>query len=206
MGDCCNFAEPGVVSPVVRSPRQQDDAGETTPPGELVAFSEAVERHKDRLFGFALYFLGNRDQAEDVTQEVLLKLWRNWSKLEGADIAAWLTTVTRNASYDALRARRRSRARLQSVDESAHELPDPSPDPARRAAASQLGHRLQEALRQLAEPYRSILLLREMQQLPHQEIADTLGMPLATVKVYAHRGRKKLREMLSDELDHEAPH
>lgn len=186
---------------MVQSRRQGNDAGEPEVPGELEGFGAAVEHHKGRLFSFALYYLGDRHLAEDVTQEVLLKLWRNWQKLEGADVAAWLTTVTRNASYDALRARQRARARLQSVDDTVHEVPDPQPDPARRAAASQLGRRLQEALRALAEPYRSILLLREVQQLPHQEIADALGMPLSTVKVYAHRGRKKLREMLRDELD-----
>jgi RNA polymerase sigma-70 factor (ECF subfamily) len=194
---------------VVRSRRQGNDAGEPEVPGELEApgelerFGEAVERHKDRLFTFALYFLGDRSLAEDVTQEVLLKLWRNWRKLDGVDLAAWLTTVTRNASYDALRVRQRSRARLLPVDETAHALPDTSPDPARRAVSSQLGKRMREALAELAEPYRSIVVWREIQQMPHQEIADTLGMPLSTVKVYAHRARKKLREVLRDDLDPE---
>jgi RNA polymerase sigma factor (sigma-70 family) len=174
-------------------------------PGELEAFGEAVERHKNRLFTFALYFLGDSSLAEDVTQEVLLKLWRNWRKLDGVDLAAWLTTVTRNASYDALRVRQRARTRLQSLDETVHAVPDDRPDPARRAASSQLGRRLEEALRELAEPYRSILILREIQQLPHQEIATTLGMQLSTVKVYAHRGRKKLRELLGDDLDRKVP-
>lgn len=189
---------------MVRNRRQGNDAGEPGGSGELEAFGKAVECHKDRLFTFALYFLGDRSLAEDVTQEVLLKLWRNWRKLDGADLAAWLTTVTRNASYDALRVRQRSRARLLPVDETAHALPDTRPDPARRAESSQLGRRLQQALAQLAEPYRSILLLREVQQMPHQEIAEALGMQLSTVKVYAHRGRKKLREALRDDLDTEA--
>jgi RNA polymerase sigma-70 factor (ECF subfamily) len=82
-------------------------------------------------------------------------------------------------------------------------MPDPRPGPAHEAAGSELGERLRSALATLAEPYRSILILREIQQRPHQEIADTLDMPLVTVRVYAHRGRKMLREALSDVLGEE---
>jgi len=161
--------------------------------------AEAVALHKDRVFSFALYYLGDRDQAEDVTQEVLIKLWRHWNDLEVDDLAAWLTTVTRNASFDALRKRKRA-AVAPGGDEAFARMPDPRPDPAREASGSELGARLRSALGELAEPYRSILILREIQQRPHQEIAETLDMPLVTVRVYAHRGRKMLREALSDVL------
>lgn len=162
--------------------------------------ADAVALHKDRVFSFALYYLGDRDLAEDVTQEVLIKLWKHWKGLEVDDLAAWLTTVTRNASFDALR--RRKRAAVQPGGDGAFaRMPDPRPDPAREAAGSELGARLRTALAELAEPYRSILILREIQQRPHQEIADTLEMPLITVRVYAHRGRKMLREALRDVVE-----
>jgi RNA polymerase sigma-70 factor (ECF subfamily) len=156
-----------------------------------------VAQHKDRVFSFAFYYLGDRDQAEDVTQDVLIKLWRHWNDLEVDDLAAWLTTVTRNASFDALRKRKRA-AVAPGGDEVFAHIPDPRPGPAREAAGSELAQRLMAALHDLPEPYRSILLLREIQQRPHQEIADSLEMSLVTVRVYAHRGRKMLREALGD--------
>ena len=160
-------------------------------------FTEAVALHKDRVFSFALYYLGDHDQAEDVTQDVLIKLWRHWNDLEVDDLAAWLTTVTRNASFDALRKRKRA-AIVPGGEGAFARMPDPRPDPAREASGVQLGNHLETALRELAEPYRSILILREIQQRPHQEIADSLDIPLVTVRVYAHRGRKMLRKALGE--------
>jgi RNA polymerase sigma-70 factor, ECF subfamily len=170
-----------------------------SPGGDPDRFAEAVAQHKDRVYSFACYYLGDRDQAEDVTQDVLIKLWKHWDDLQVDDLAAWLTTVTRNASFDALRRRKRT-AVAPGGDEAFARMPDPRPGPAQEAAGSELGQRLLAALQDLPEPYRSILLLREIQQRPHQEIADSLEMPLVTVRVYAHRGRKLLREALSRDL------
>ncbi|HVS13779.1 MAG TPA: sigma-70 family RNA polymerase sigma factor [Thermoanaerobaculia bacterium] len=158
-----------------------------------------MAQHKDRVYSFAYYYLGDRDQAEDVTQDVLIKLWRHWDDLEVDDLAAWLTTVTRNASFDALRRRKRA-APAPGGDEAFARMPDPRPGPAQEAAGHEMAQRLHAALQELPEPYRSILVLREIQQRPHQEIADSLEMPLVTVRVYAHRGRKLLRESLSRAL------
>lgn len=164
-------------------------------------FRHAVESHKNHVFTFACYYLGSRDQAEDVTQEVLIRLWRHFQDLRGSDLRPWLTTVTRNACFDQLRRERRNRSRFV-VDERLEELEaaDGQPDPERQAAASGLLQRLKAAIAELPDPLRSILILREIQQRPYREIGEELDMPINTVKVYAHRGRKRLREKLQSEL------
>lgn len=159
-------------------------------------YRAVIAREKDRLFSFACFYLRERSDAEDVLQEVLIKLWRHWDSLEIEEMPAWLTTVTRNASLDALRRRARQRERTVSDDGLAERLADERSDPARQAVASEQSRRLIEAVRLLPEPYRTVVVLREIQQRPHAEIARALATPLNTIKVYAHRGRKKLREVL----------
>jgi RNA polymerase sigma-70 factor (ECF subfamily) len=159
-------------------------------------YRAVVAREKDRLFSFACYYLREASDAEDVVQEVLIKLWRHWETLEPGDMPAWLTTVTRNASLDALRRRGRLQRRTTSDDGLTERLVDDQPGPARRAAASELGRRLMAAVRSLPEPLRTVIVLREIQQRPHAEIAEVLAAPVSTIKVYAHRGRKRLRELL----------
>ena len=167
----------------------------------MTGFDSAVEQHQRRIFSFAYYLLHNREEAEDVTQEVLLRLFRHRRKVEPERMGAWLLRVTRNACYDLLRQRRtRSRHTADMDDEEACELPDRhTPSPEARAGTAAFRRRLEEALRELSEPYRSVLILREIQGLKYQEIADTLEMPLNTVRVHLHRGRRKLRERLHED-------
>lgn len=79
-------------------------------------FRKICERHRDRIFTFACYYLGNREDAEDVTQEVLLRLWENWRSIEPEGLPAWITRVARNACLDALR-RRHSYRTVVSADQ-----------------------------------------------------------------------------------------
>jgi len=167
----------------------------------MTGFDSAVEQHQRRIFSFAYYLLHNREEAEDVTQEVLLRLFRHRRKVEPERMGAWLLRVTRNACYDLLRQRRtRDRYTTEIDEEVAQELPDEhSPSPEAQAGTAAFRRRLEEALRELSEPYRSVLILREIQGLKYQEIADTLEMPLNTVRVHLHRGRRKLREQLHED-------
>jgi RNA polymerase sigma-70 factor (ECF subfamily) len=170
----------------------------------LRAFEKLADRHRDRIFTFACYVLGDREEAEDVTQEVLIRLWKNLDSLEEDRTLPWLLHVTRNACIDALRRRRTYRALV---------APDPDGDAAARVASRGLGpaaaveaadfrSHLERAVRELAEPYRSIVILREIQDLRYEEICEALGLPLNTVKVYLHRARRKLREKLREFASH----
>jgi len=167
----------------------------------MTGFDTAVAQHQRRIFSFAYYLLHNREEAEDVTQEVLLRLFRNRRTVEPERMGAWLLRVTRNACYDLLRQRRTRNRHTAEIDEEvALELPDEdTPSPEKQAGAAVFRHSLQEALRELPEPYRSVLILREIQGLKYHEIAETLEMPLNTVRVNLHRGRRKLRERLHED-------
>ena len=165
---------------------------------------QTIESHRHRIFAFAYCLLGNRAEAEDVTQEVLVRLWRSHTRLDRTRIKAWLTSVTRNACIDALRRRDRDPAApapapsLQRVDA----VPSQA-DPAHASLElSELGERVAAALHALSEPYRSIVVLREIQGMTYDEIARALDLPLNTVKVYLHRGRRRLRDALREARQH----
>lgn len=164
-------------------------------------FEHQVREHKNQIYGFACSLLQDKVTAQDVTQDVFIKLWERREEIDYERALPWLMRVTRNACIDELR-RRQTRQKTMSVDtqsvsraKSGRRLPD------ERAEASDLKGHLHRALDEVNEPYRSVLALRELQELKYQEISNALDMPLNTVKVYIHRGRKKLRKRLSKRLD-----
>jgi RNA polymerase sigma-70 factor (ECF subfamily) len=169
-------------------------------------FHELVQAYQHRIYNLACYCVGDRDEARDVTQEVLLKLWRNLGRIEPQGAWPWLVRVTRNASIDALRRRGAYRALVEEdpEGEAGRRAPSRTPGPDVAAEASDFQRHLARALRELAEPYRSILVLREIEDLRYDEIARALGMPLNTVKVYLHRGRRMLRRRLREFAGHDA--
>lgn len=167
------------------------------------AFEATVEKHQRRIFTFAYYFLADRQEAEDVTQEVLVRLWRHWPHLDPERVAAWLTRVTRNACFDLLRKRRSNGAgRNVELGEAGAAVADLGPGPEAHAASADFRRHLLEALGRLGEPYRSIVVLREVQGLAYQEISDALDLPLNTVRVYLHRARHRLRNELREVYEH----
>ncbi len=167
-------------------------------------FDAAVQRHQRKVYTFARYYLGQAEEAEDITQEVFLKLWRHQRSLDAEGTRAWLLKVTRNACYDRLR-RRQSAAKVfaDDAEESATErVSAPEPGPEARAAAADFRRHLGSALEELADPMKSIVILREIQGMKYHEIAGVLGVPLNTVRVYLHRGRARLREQLKEVYGH----
>jgi RNA polymerase sigma-70 factor (ECF subfamily) len=110
--------------------------------------------------------------------------------------------TTRNACIDRLRRRRLTRLLFPSPSEPeqfAETTADPATGPDGRLEQRRLGGRLLEAVRELREPHRSVVILREIQGLTYQQIAESLELPINSVKVYLHRGRKALRERLGEE-------
>ncbi|MEM1053967.1 MAG: sigma-70 family RNA polymerase sigma factor [Bacteroidota bacterium] len=153
-----------------------------------------VQHHADLVYRVVLSLLRDPDEAADAAQEALVKVWKGCTGIPAASLRAWCARVARNAALDHLRRRK---VRPQPAKE---ELPEPtsaSPLPDARAEAAELDREIDRALDTLGEPYRSIVVLREIEGLAYQEVADTLDLPLNTMKVYLHRAKRRLREAIA---------
>jgi RNA polymerase sigma-70 factor, ECF subfamily len=159
--------------------------------GDRFAFGLLVERHQDRLYTVATRMLGSRDDAADVVQEALIRAWTGLPRFRGdARFSTWLHRILLNAVYDH-HARRRP---TTPIDE-AH---DPA-DPRDRIAEHELSDELQRALAALGEDFRIPVLLADIAGLSYDEIAESLSIPLGTVRSRIFRGRAELARLLGTE-------
>ena len=170
----------------------------------MQGFRAMVEQCRNRIYNLAYYSLGTREEAEDVTQDVFLRLWEHWSEVTQAQAMPWLIRVTRNACIDRHRKRQTHRAMLAAPG--AEDCPaNPSPmgsDPQLSLERDDLRQAVERALSLLDDPYRTIVILREIQSFSYADISEALQMPLNTVKVYLHRGRQMLRTELREDVIH----
>jgi RNA polymerase sigma-70 factor (ECF subfamily) len=166
-------------------------------------FEQQVHAYQDRVYGFACYFLKDRVQAQDVTQDVLLRFWQHYDDIDTDRALGWLLRVTRNACIDVIRKRKTRRKSVTVDTEGVERAASEARSPHALAETADFQVHLDRALEAVDEPYRSVVILREIQHLKYKEIAEALDMPINTVKVYIHRGRKKLRTQLANLLDHE---
>lgn len=169
----------------------------------LIRFDNLVKTYRHRVYGFAFHYLGDEEEAADVTQDVFIRMWQNRNQIDVERALAWLLRVTRNTCVDAIRKRNAYRRRVDTNSEMIHECADRKPLPDMHASASLFREKLQQALANLEEPYKSIIILREIEQYKYEEISQTLGLPLNTVKVYLHRARKALRKELTEDFRYE---
>jgi RNA polymerase sigma-70 factor (ECF subfamily) len=160
--------------------------------GETAAFGVLVERHQRRVYNLALRMTGREEDARDVTQEAFITALRKLSSFRGdAAFTTWMHRVTVNACYDLLRKRSRSPL-LDRVDDHEPE-PPPAPD---HAYTSDLSIDVQRALLAVPEDYRAVMILHDVQDLPYEEVAEIVGVPVGTVKSRLHRGRIALARAL----------
>ena len=160
---------------------------------------DIVAAYRHRVFGLAMRLLGDREDAADVTQDVLVRLWQRGGAVPPEQQTAWVLTVTRNACLDVLR-KRQTRETYTPPAHDAAEATSMTHGPDVLAEASDFRARIERALAGLSEPYRSIVLLREVEDHTYEDIATAVGLPLNTVKVYLHRGRQRLRDALRHRL------
>jgi RNA polymerase sigma-70 factor, ECF subfamily len=168
--------------------------------GEIAAFEQLVERHQRLVIGTVGRMLGTNSDAEDIAQQVFVRIWKNAKRYEPrAKFTTWLLKITRNLVFNELRRRSRHPAvPLQSeTDEEERPLKDEhavSPD------AWLLEHELQEAvdaaIARLPETQRMAVILRRYEELSYEEIAQTLDQSVSAVKSLLFRARTELRENL----------
>jgi len=161
-------------------------------------FKILCQRHSDSIYRYARSLLANEADAEDATQEVLLRLWNHLPSLNLFHIRAWLLRTTRCYCLDQLRRRRSRATPVPMEEEFLAYLPDELAVSPSQAADSSL--RLQQAraaLFELPENLRSVFVLHEVNGLRYREIAETLGIPINTVKVYLSRAREKLTHLIT---------
>lgn len=170
----------------------------------MIEFERAVREHQRSVFTFARYLLGNQEEARDVAQEALVRMWRHWDDLDRERLESWLLKVTRNLCYDHLRRLRSQRRNLPESDDerAAERLHATDPDPERQAVGESLRRELLRAMGELREPYKSAVVLREIRGLTYREIAEALEVPINSVKVHVHRGRRMLRQLLTQRRIH----
>ena len=154
-------------------------------------FRQWTQDHQDQAWSLARYLLKDPAEAEDVVQEAFIRLWENRASMSEARVKPWLLRVTRNLCLDRLRRRRPE----ELVEESRLAGDD---CPAVGLQRSETLARLQGAVQALDEPFRSLVLLRDIQQHSYEEVAAMTELTLPQVKTYLHRARRKLREQLGD--------
>ena len=155
-------------------------------------YRQWVKEYQDQAWTVARYILKDAQEAEDATQEAFVKLWNNQDSIDPERIKPWIMKVTRNGCLDRLRRRRDN----VEFDESymAGEVSGPMQD----VVANETGVWLKRAIAGLKEPYRSLVVLRDVNQHSYEEVAGMLELNLAQVKTYLHRARKQLREQLTE--------
>jgi len=169
-----------------------------------IKYKKVLREHKNRIFGYAFYFLRNREDAEDVTQDVFLKVWQNWDKIDQSRMVAWMMRVTYNQCIDLSRRKKTSgNNRRTSADYDLAALPsEPNSrvDPEWSYDFSETQKMLLSALQTLPRKTQSMLLLHYFQGLKYETIGEMLDTKVATIKVAIHRGRKMLRQVLADDF------
>lgn len=162
--------------------------------GDRSAFADLYRRTSSKLHGVCLRMLPDRSEAEDALQDVYVNVWRRAATFDPARAAAmtWLITLARNRCVDRLRKHREA-----SLDDSfAQQLADPHPDPSVSSESSQQRRRLERCLGTLAEQQRSAVRAAFFSGATYNQLAERIGVPLATMKSWIRRSLMRLRACL----------
>jgi RNA polymerase sigma factor (sigma-70 family) len=175
-------------------------SGSLAVPGwETPSWEQVVADHRSRVYRLAYRLTGNPHDAEDLTHDVFVRVFRSLSTFRPGSFEGWLHRITTNLFLDD--RRRARRARTEPVDPAEGRLQISVPDLAQVHVETQLSHDVAQALRELPEDFRVAVLLCDVEGLSYAEIADLLGIKSGTVRSRIHRGRRALQSALA----HRAP-
>ena len=166
--------------------------------GDQVAWDLIVKQHWRKVFNLAYKFVGRHDEAEDLTQDIFLKIFRALHTFDRrANFQTWLISISRNLCIDHYRSVRKERETMaRDVDASTLMPVSRERSPHGELEQIDLRKRIREALAELPETLREAVVLRDLQEFSYQEIADKLGLPEGTVKSRINRGRLELARQL----------
>ena len=175
--------------------------------GDVVAWEEIVQRYNRRIYNICYRFAGSGDDAQDLTQEVFIKMFRTLGSydVERGAFMTWVTTITRNLLVDHFRKTKQDRM-TDSLDSapSEHEdaqpisaqIADPSRPPDAQVQSRETRDAVHQALQKLSPELREAVILRDLQDMDYKEIAGALKVPEGTVKSRINRGRAELARLL----------
>ncbi len=169
--------------------------------GDTEAFEEIYGRFESMVYGVAVRIVGLEDAA-DVTQEIFVRVYRHLPGFRGrSTLKTWIYRVALNCCRSRMRRRRWSHQPLaeESGDAPGHVLEDPRPGPEQKAAGREAGRTLRAALDELPRVFREAVVLRDVEGLAYDEIAQITGVRIGTVRSRIARGRERLRRRLEDE-------
>lgn len=178
-------------------PRARREPDLPAPDGwEPPSWEDLVRDHSARVYRLALRLTGNAHDAEDLTQDVFVRVFRSLHRFQPGTLEGWLHRITTNLFLD--QARRRQRIRFDGlVDETGERLPGGTRTPAEQLADAGLDHDVAAALAALPPGFRACVVLCDVEGLTYEEVADILDLKLGTVRSRIHRGRAQLREALA---------
>ncbi|WP_166246155.1 RNA polymerase sigma factor SigW [Paenibacillus turpanensis] len=174
--------------------------------GNRRAFADLVELYKDKMFHLGLRMLSNRQEAEDIVQETFLRVYMNLDRYdENQKFSTWIYRIATNLCIDRLRKRKASYSLDAEISDGEGQdfysmLRSEDPTPEDVLLLSETKQKIHNAIRELPEKYKSVVILRYLHDLSLQEIGDVLNMPVTTVKTRVHRGREYLRKILDQDL------
>lgn len=170
--------------------------------GDLQAFDEVYERFGEMVYNLALRLAGNREEAADLTQEIFLRIYRHLGGFGGrSTLKTWVFRIAVNHCRDRLS---RHVPAMQSIDDRYEEgtvsIADPSRGPEDLAVAADEGRRVMVGLARLPQVFREAVVLRDLEGLSYEEIAEVLGVRVGTVRSRIARGRDQLRDLLETKI------
>ncbi|BAC17987.1 putative RNA polymerase sigma factor [Corynebacterium efficiens YS-314] len=166
------------------------DAGQA----EMPSWGELVAEHADSVYRLAFRLSGNQHDAEDLTQETFMRVFRSLKNYQPGTFEGWLHRITTNLFLDMVR--HRGKIRMEALPEDYERVPGNDMTPEQAYTVANLDPALQEALDDLSPDFRVAVILCDVVGLSYDEIAETLGVKMGTVRSRIHRGRTQLRASL----------
>lgn len=176
-------------------PLQPHDLVDQARLGDRDAFGELVRLHQHEVYTLAVRLVRDRDLASDVTQDAFVRAWRAMPKFRGdAKFSTWLHRITVNTAWT--HREKRNKVRLDPIESLPADPESHALDPVRAGESASAGPSIEEALRSLSTSVRSVVVLKDVYDWSHAEIAEHLDISVTAAKVRLHRGRKELRAKL----------